>query len=55
MAMIQEIVGSQLFIPVARKEDLQHKLTVEPHPLELSDMHKCNQILKLALNMHVKL
>lgn len=37
MAMIQKVVGSQLFIPVASKEDLQHKLTVESHGLKLPD------------------
>lgn len=36
MAMIQKIVGSQLFILVACEEDLQNELTVEPHCLQLS-------------------
>jgi hypothetical protein len=35
--VIQKIVGGQLFVPVARKKDLQHKLAVEPHRLKLSN------------------
>ena len=36
MAVIQEVVGSKFLVLVARKENLQHKLTIEPHSLELS-------------------